>query len=30
MVRAQNGELLQLAAARFDPFVTADQNLQHS
>lgn len=25
----QNGELLQLAAARFDLFVTADQNLQY-
>jgi len=24
-----NGELLQLAAERFDLFVTADQNLQH-
>src|SRR5215831_3861775 len=24
-----NGELLQLAAARFDVFVTADQNLQY-
>src|SRR5258708_5939594 len=25
----QNGELLRLAAARFDPFVTANQNLQY-
>jgi predicted nuclease of predicted toxin-antitoxin system len=25
----QNGELLQLAAGRFDLFVTADQNLQY-
>jgi predicted nuclease of predicted toxin-antitoxin system len=25
----QNGELLRLAAARFDLFVTADQNLQY-
>ena len=25
----KNGELLQLAAARFDVFVTADQNLQY-
>lgn len=25
----ENGELLRLAAARFDIFVTADQNLQY-
>lgn len=25
----KNGELLQLAAADFDVFITADQNLQH-
>ena len=28
MVGGQNGELLRLAATRFDLFVTADQNLQ--
>ena len=27
--RVENGELLQLAATRFDVFVTADQNLQY-